>query len=523
MLNKDSIIGLDIGSSSIKLAQFAERAGGLCLVRAEIKEVAQTPDAAAYEKEAVSALKELFRGIDARKARIIVSINCLQSAIKSLTVPYMPKAELREGIKLQAKDYFPFSIDESTLSLEITGELVEKGVKKYGILVAVCPSDAAGMYLSLLNKAGIRPASLVSSAYALQKVAEAASVKEGEAVCFVDIGERFTELVIVKGRNLMFARKIPVSGIDFTKAMMGTLTSDRGKIQLTAEEAEKIKREIGIPSESAAKIIDGKISTAQIASMLMTPVERLTGEIEMCHDYYREESGEGRVNSVVFFGGGASLGGLIAAVSRALGIEAKLGDPLTGIRAENGAGNGILSRLDAAVGAALSSAKGINLLPPEIKEKRMLVIAGRTLKIAAFSLIPVLALIFFGIRGQIGDLQKRITAARQELSGLEGQFRKAEAKIVADKVLVNEPQWEDVFTELSNLVPPEIHLSAVSMRSGAITIRGTAVSEDAAQVLSDFVLTLEKGLFSDVKLIGSRKSDEGPGTLFELRCWIDYE
>jgi cell division ATPase FtsA len=270
-------------------------------------------------------------------------------------------------------------------------------------------------------------------------------------------------------------------------------------------------------------IIELFASAAQIASMLMTPVERLTGEIAMCHDYYREESGGGKVDSVVFFGGGASLAGLVKTVSDSLGMAVKLGDPLKGIRIENGAGDGIRSRLDVAVGAALSAAKGINLLPPEIKEKKMLDAAGRTLKIAAFSLTAVLMLIFFGIRGQINDIHKRIAAAGQELSGLEGQFRKAEAKIVADKVLINEPQWEDVFTELSNLVRPAIHLTAVSMRNNVMTIRGTVGSEDGAQALSDFVLILERGLFSDVKLISSRKSDEGPGTVFELRCRIDYE
>ena len=103
--------------------------------------------------------------------------------------------------------------------------------------------------------------------------------KKDQAICLVDIGEFYTELIIVRKKTLVFSRKIPITGKDFTKAMTKVLVSDRGKTELSLEQAEKIKCEVGIPPEGESKIIDNVISTTQILSMLRPSLEQLASEI----------------------------------------------------------------------------------------------------------------------------------------------------------------------------------------------------------------------------------------------------
>jgi len=286
ILKKDYIIGLDIGASSVKIAEFRKAEGGLYLIKADLREIKAPHDDASREKEIISILRDLFKGIDLKKSRVIVNINCPKTSIKTAKAPYMPRAELRNGINLEAKNYFPFPINDSLLDYEILGDVVEKGVRKYEVAVAVSPKKTVDRYLSLLGKAGIKPDSFIPCPSALQRLAEHSYSKEGKTLCFLVIGELYTELAIFKGKSLMFSRKIPVTGRDLTKSMTGVLASDRGKIELSMEEAEKIKREVGIPGEGGeAKIIDGKISTVQILSMLRAPLERLVSEVERCFDY----------------------------------------------------------------------------------------------------------------------------------------------------------------------------------------------------------------------------------------------
>ncbi len=529
-LKKDFIIGVDLGSNSVKIVQFAEKEDGLHLLRTDLKEMKICDKETENENEILSALRYLLKGVDVKKSRIIVNINCPHTAIKKITAPYMPRTELKEGLRLEAKNYFSFTVDESLLDFEILGDIVEKGVRKYEVIVAVSPQKTVNRYLSLLGKAGINPASLICTSYALQKIAEhshssaiggsASGGKEDETRCFIDIGDLHTELIIMKGKYLMFSRKIPVAGSDFTKAMTGTLVSDRGKTQLSLDEAEKIKREVGLPSQAESKIIDDKISTTQILSMLRTPLEQLTSEIERCLDYYREESGGGRVDSVILFGGGASLAGLIQSLSESLGIEVKLGDSLEGINIEKDAvreREKVSHRLELAIASALSGAKGINLLPPEIKEETKRTFKRSGIEATVVGAVLVLVLIYIGMRINLNNFQKKIAVAKMELSSLGPELK----QVAIFGLLAKEPYWDDVFKELSNIIPPDIYLTELSMENNVIRMHGIVNSQEPEESLSNFILTLERGIFKNVKLITTKEITGKTANEFEITCWID--
>ena len=528
IFKKDYIIGLDIGSASVKIAQFRKLEDGLHLVDADVREIKQTDDNVIGEKEIVLALKDLFKRVDVKKSKIIASINCSKTAVKIAKAPHMPKAELRDGIRLEAKNYFPFPISSSLLDYEILGDAVEKGVRRYEVAVAVSPRKTVDKYLALLEKAGIKPVLLVPCPKALQKLAEqsyfSAKGGEGKALCFLDIGGLHTELVILKGKAVVFSRKIPVRGKDFTKSMTDVLVSDRGRLELTLDEAEKIKREVGIPPEGESKIIDKKISTVQILSMLRTPLEQLVNEIERCFDYYREESGGGTVDSLVLFGGGASLGGLVKFLSEELGIEVKLGDSLEGFKIESGAikERGKISyRLELAIGAALSEGKGINLLPPEIKEETKRTFKRTTIETVATAAIFVLAFVYIGMRIQLTNFGKRISVAKIELSSLQPQLEEVEAQRLTNKMLVDEPYWQDIFKELSNIIPNDVYLTELDMEKKVIKMKGIIISEEGEELFSDFILTSEKGIFKNVKLVKIQDIKEKAANEFELKCWVD--
>ncbi|MDP3804347.1 MAG: pilus assembly protein PilM [Candidatus Omnitrophota bacterium] len=536
IFKKEYIIGLDIGSSSVKIAQFQSREDGLHLVKAELKDINYTDDGDAREKETLSALRHLLRGVDIKKSKIIVAINCPETAVKKVTAPYMPKSELRQGIILEAKSYFPFPIEDSFLDFEILGDIVEKGVRKYEVLVAVSPKKTAENYLSLLGKAGIKPSSFVPHPYVFQKLAgqfhfsarggSAYGGKEDQVRYFLIIGRSNSELIVLKGDNLVFSRKIPVTGNDFTKAMTGVLVSDRGKTELSMEDAEKIKREIGIPREDESKIVDDKISTTQILSMLRSPLEQLVSEMQRCFDYYREEGGGGKVDSLILFGGGASLGGIIEFLSKELEIEVRPGDVLKDLKLDAGSvadKDKISYRLGLAVGAALTEGKGINLLPPEIKEETTRTIKRGTIEAVFTAIVVTSILLSIGMKIKIDNFNKRITTAKTEMASLGGQVKEAEAKMLVQTILSDEPYWEDVFHELGSLIRNEIRIENVRVENKVIRIKGIVDSADGQQALADFIIDLEKGIFNGVKLIESKNLPDYPGVEFEISCRIDYE
>ena len=526
IFKKEYVVGLDIGTSSVKLAQFIEKEDGPHLVKARLQEILPYTDDAAKEANIVTAILEIVKGIELKKSSVIVNVNCPQTAIKKVVAPHMPKAELKDGIRLVAKNYFPFSVDESLIDFEILGDIVEKGIRKYELVVAACPTTTVNKYLSLLNKAGIKPNSFVISSYSLQSIAVDMHPGKDETNCFIDIGATHTELIICKGGKLAFSRKLPISGLDFTKAMTTALVSDRGRIQLSLAEAEKIKRETGLPPESDSKLISGKLSRGQILSMLRTVLEQFASEIERCFDYYREETGGAKIDSVILFGGSASLINLTKMLSDLIGTEVRIGDAFKGLIVESNALGGKIGLercLEMAVGAAVSEAEGINLLPVEVKEKKKRSIKRGTIEAVGAAIILVLAFIYMGMKIKLENFTKRIITDKIEMSALQPQFSKAQATILANKVLIDEPQWEDVFMELSNLIPDNMYITNISMKSKTITIKGVVSAADGEQALSDFVLILENGIFNNVKLVNSKELAEKAGIEFELKCWVNYE
>jgi len=56
-------------------------------------------------------------------------------------------------------------------------------------------------------------------------------------------------------------------------------------------------------------------------------------------------------------------------------------------------------------------------------------------------------------------------------------------------ILANEPYWEDVLRDLSNLIPDNIYLTNFSMQNNLINIKGIVIpSKDEVKLVSDFVL-----------------------------------
>ncbi|MDP3791435.1 MAG: type IV pilus assembly protein PilM [Candidatus Omnitrophota bacterium] len=527
LFKKDYVVGIDIGSYSVKIAQFAVREGGLYLLKAELKDVGISKDSESYEKDLILALHYLIRGVDLKKSKVIININCSCTAIKKITFPYMPKSELREGIMLASKNYFPFQIDKSALDFEIVGDVVDKGIRKYEVMVGVCPSDTINKYLSLVQKAGIRPASFVLSSHSLHKLALNLSRNVEGVQCYVDIGSLQTELVICKDGLLAFSRKIPVCGNDFTRALTSAVVTDKGKIQLSAEEAEKIKKDVGMPGESDSRVIDNKIPAAQVLAMLRTHAEHLVNEIDRCFNFYHEESGSGRINSVTIFGGGASLSGLTKFLSQGLGMEVKLGDALEGLKTDAKTVihdmEKVSHRMDLAIGAALTQARGLNILPSEIKDQMQRTVKRGTIAAIITAVIIASILTFVGTRIKIGNFDKRISAAKLQLTSLQPEIKKAGGMRLAEMVLKNEPYWEDVFRELGSIIPGEAVIKHVRMQGDHLYMKGIIASSDGQQMLSDFVIELEDGLFSDVKLVESRNLPDKSGIEFEIACWVDYE
>lgn len=513
-LKKKYTIGLDIGIDLIKLARLKQEEDAFRLIKTETIDIEK-------DKEPERSLKELFSAPEARDSRVVTLLDSPYSMIKRAVVPMIPDNELREAVSLEAKSYFPFSIEDSLVDFEVTGYIFENGVKKREILVGVCPNKLIEKHLGFLDKSGIKPQAIISPALAMFNLLRFKKLKDGLSVAAIDIGNSLSDLIIVRDGKFCFNRKVPVSGDDFTRALTSALSGVAGKIELSYAEAMRIKNEYGIPEEVNSDLIENKISKAQLHSLLMAPLEKLANEIGRSFDFYREETAGVKVDKLVLFGQGARLKGLDKFLARELAIDVETYSSWEGLKASGElSSQDEIGRMGMAVGAGLNKAEGISFLPFGIREDARRLMEKAALKAALSAAATVLALIFIGLHLNLANLDKKIAAAKSELYFLNTSFDEVKDHGLINDILSVEPYWEDVFKEIANCVPDEARLTQMSAQGGILTLKGVIAStKDSQEAFSGFIRKLEAGIFEGLKFSAAAR----PGAEKEFEIQARFE
>src|SRR4030043_2051310 len=120
-------IGLDIGSHSIKLIGLKITSKGPFLTCLGMKEIPPNKD-----KEDVKTFSEILKGLleevglKTKRVNLVVSGSGVQ--IKRISVPSLPKAELKEALRWEMKNYLPFPVETAEIVCHVLNEYVEDNV-----------------------------------------------------------------------------------------------------------------------------------------------------------------------------------------------------------------------------------------------------------------------------------------------------------------------------------------------------------------------------------------------------------
>ena len=187
------LVGLDLGSHTIKLAEVEQTATGIRLVKSLIQELPVIKSGQSVDRAGwlASALKEF----DAREVH--VSISGPEAAIRRVHMPLMSKRELPEAVKWQIKEQISFPIQEAMLDFRVMGEVWDKDIKKQDVLVAAASKAVLEELIGLVERSGARVASLEPTQCALWRCVTALipEAKQG-SVAVIEIGASETEVTI---------------------------------------------------------------------------------------------------------------------------------------------------------------------------------------------------------------------------------------------------------------------------------------------------------------------------------------
>ena len=309
------LLGLDIGSASIKLLELSRSGGGYRLesyaveplppnavVERNISDVA--PVGEAIKRAHASSGSRITKGTLAVAGSTVITRTIAMQA--SLT-----DAQIGERIAQEAERYLSYPIDELAVDFEVQG-LSESHPEQTEVLLAACRKKTIELIASALAGAGLVPAVIEPQGQAVERVFELLEPplarQAGELViALVDVGATVTTLSVLVDGRATFTRDQAGGGRDLTRAIAK-------RYSLPFQEAEVAKLQGGLPGDFERDVLQPCNESA---------IQQLVRSLH----YFYSSTHYNNVDHVLLVGGAASTAGLADGLQHALGAPVAIADP----------------------------------------------------------------------------------------------------------------------------------------------------------------------------------------------------
>jgi type IV pilus assembly protein PilM len=336
-------VGLDIGSSGVKLVQLKEKRGGFSLQAfgvAPLPPEAIVDGALMNSAAIVQSIQELVAQQKVKAKEVAIGIRGHSVIIKKITVPRQSQEELDESIPFEAEQYIPFDVKDVNIDTQI---LTPEGdaAGQMDVLLVAAKKDMINDYISVCAEAGLTATVVDVDAFAVQNAFEVNYDASGGTVVLINVGAAVTNINILSQGITTFTRDITMGGNAFTEEIQKQLT-------ISYDEAEALK--VGGQGESDAVV------PQEVERVIQGVADQLAGEIQRSLDFYAATAADSRVSRVFLSGGTARIPALFRVIEARAGVPVEILNPFKNIEVDN-------RRFDPALilAAAPSAAVGVGL------------------------------------------------------------------------------------------------------------------------------------------------------------------
>jgi type IV pilus assembly protein PilM len=313
MSEGNNLVGVDIGSSSIKVAEIREgRGGARSLVRFGYHPLPPQTIVDGHVMNGgvvVEGLQKLFH--KAKQKDVALRVSGHSVIIKKITMPVMTTAELSEQINWEAEQHIPFDLAEVQIDWQVLTQRPEQG--QMDVLLVAAKKEEINDLTNLALEAKLRPRVVDLDAFTVQNTFEAGYglPPREQTVVLLHVGASLTTLNIIAEGTTSFTRDIANGGNQITEDIQRTLG-------IGAEEAEAYK--CGG---------DGRgLVPREVPEIIARVVDQIAGEIQRSLDFYLATSGGGEVTRVLVSGGSANIRALLDAIERRCRVPVERLDPI---------------------------------------------------------------------------------------------------------------------------------------------------------------------------------------------------
>jgi len=310
-----SVLGVDFGTTSIKIAELSEIKGKLILNNygiLETKEYLNHPNKALQtsslpldEMAATKYLKILLNEMKPKSNLVIAGVPAFASFSTVLDMPLMSEAEIAKAVMFQAPQYIPLKPGEALIDWIKIDEFNLSSNQKYlHVLVIGISKKLVETYKKIFKNVGLKLIFLEFDGLALVRSLIDPIDRD---TLIVDIGAEETEIFVTSNGNLAYTGGTSYSGIHLTQTIGRSLG-------ISSLRAESLKRKKGTADIN---------NDLELAGLTLPFLDVIIQEANHIADIYKRRYGK-IIERVMVVGGGANLLGIGKYFAKQTGLlEAK--------------------------------------------------------------------------------------------------------------------------------------------------------------------------------------------------------
>lgn len=330
--SEDSAIGVDIGSSSIKIVEIKKRKGKAILETYGAIALGPYADLEAGRvtnlpvEKAILALQEVLKQSDVSGTTLALSIPIQSSLIFTIELPaQIEKEKIASIVPIEARKYIPVPITEVSIDYFIipkkeasfeeisAADIPKKEEEKMKVLVVTTQNDAVARYRSIASGCNLPAAFFEIEIFSSIR---ANFEHELSPVLLIDFGASRTKLSVVEFGMVQSYHTIDRGGADISNSISKSLS-------IPFPEAEKMKKEFGLFGNPTEK---------SLADIIKVHIDYIFSETNNVLLGYEKKNNQ-TISKVIFTGGGSLLKGLKEMATNNFQAEIEIGHPFSKVSA----------------------------------------------------------------------------------------------------------------------------------------------------------------------------------------------
>jgi type IV pilus assembly protein PilM len=324
MAAPNKVISVDLGTSTIKVAEFGiSRGGALTLLRFGVAELGLDPNKEEERAKFITpTLAKLLKERGIKGKEVVLSISGQSVFMRFVKLPPVDPAQVEQVVKFEAQQNVPFPIDDVTWDYQMMPARTAGSSEAEAVIVAI-KKEVIEAEVEAVERVGLKIRQVDVAPFALLNAFRYSELQTPECSLIIDIGARSTNLVFVE-KNSFWIRNVPIAGNQISQSICN-------EMQEPFTAAETLKKGKGFVSLGGVYADPDDADAARISKLIRSTLTRLHVDINRSIAFYRTTLNGAPPKRVFLTGGSSQLPYLDLFIADKLSLPIAYFNPLRNV------------------------------------------------------------------------------------------------------------------------------------------------------------------------------------------------